>query len=89
MQPDLVWVELTKNVVELAAAIRVGHGLTTPDALQAAKCLQVDASNSFLSGDSASRRVDGLNVNVVARLRKHTHSPDLMRRGMQTRHESL
>ncbi|MBK7472756.1 MAG: PIN domain-containing protein [Betaproteobacteria bacterium] len=33
---DLVWVELTRDVVELAAAIRVRHGLRTPDSLQAA-----------------------------------------------------
>ena len=38
---DLVWVELNQNVVELAAAIRVKHGLKTPDSLQAASCLQL------------------------------------------------
>ena len=29
----VVWVELSKDVVELATAIRVKHGLRTPDAL--------------------------------------------------------
>jgi predicted nucleic acid-binding protein len=33
---DLVWVGLSKEVIELAAAIRVKHGLKRPDALQAA-----------------------------------------------------
>jgi predicted nucleic acid-binding protein len=66
VRPDLVWVELTRNVVELAAAIRVKHGLRTPDALQAACCLQLGADHLFLSGDAAFRRVGGLNVKLLA-----------------------
>ncbi len=62
---DLVWVELTKDVVELAAAIRVQTGLKTPDALQAASCLQLGGEHLFLTGDSAFRRVAGLNVKVL------------------------
>lgn len=62
---DLVWVELTRDVVELAAAIRVKHGLRTPDALQAASCLQLGSDHIFLTGDKAFRRVHGLNVQVV------------------------
>jgi predicted nucleic acid-binding protein len=65
-RPDLEWVELTRDVVELAAAIRVRHGLKTPDALQAACCLQLGANHVFLSGDSAFKRVTGLNVKVLA-----------------------
>jgi predicted nucleic acid-binding protein len=61
---DLAWVELTRDVVELAAAIRVKHGLRTPDALQAASCLQLGADHVFLSGDKAFKRVGGLNVRV-------------------------
>ena len=64
-RPDLAWVELTKDVVELAAAIRAKHGLRTPDALQAASCLQLGADHVFLSGDSAFKRVGGLNVRVL------------------------
>ena len=64
-RPDLVWVELTRNVVELAAAIRVKHGLRTPDALQAASCLQLGGDHLFLSGDSAFQRVSGLSVKVL------------------------
>jgi hypothetical protein len=46
-RPDLIWVELTKTVVELATLIRVRHGLRTPDALQAASCLSWALSISF------------------------------------------
>ncbi len=62
---DLVWVEPTRDVVELAAAIRVKNGLKTPDALQAASCLQLGADHVFLSGDKAFRRISGLNVKVL------------------------
>ena len=64
-KPDLIWVELNRDVVELAAAIRVKHGLRTPDALQAACCIQLGDDHLFLSGDSAFRRVGGLNVKVL------------------------
>ena len=64
-RPDLVWVELAREVVELAAAIRVKHGLRTPDALQAASCLQLGSRHLFLTGDGAFSRVGGLNVRVL------------------------
>ena len=64
-RPDLVWVELTRDVVELAAAIRVKHGLRTPDALQAASCMQLGGDHLFLSGDGAFKRVGGLNVKLL------------------------
>lgn len=63
---DLVWIELTKDVVELAAAIRVQTGLKTPDALQAASCLQLGGDHTFLTGDAGFRRVAGLNTKVLA-----------------------
>jgi predicted nucleic acid-binding protein len=66
VRPGLEWVELPQNVVELAAVIRVKHGLKTPDALQAACCLQLGADHVFLSGDSAFKCVAGLNVKVLA-----------------------
>lgn len=62
---DLIWVELTREVVELAAAIRVKHGLRTPDALQAACCLQLGSNHRFLTGDTAFARVAGLNVKLL------------------------
>ena len=64
-RPDLAWVELTRDVVELAAVIRAKRGLRKPDALQAASCLQLGADHLFLSGDSAFKRVGGLNVRVL------------------------
>ena len=65
-RPDLAWVELTRDVIELAAAIRVQTGLKTPDALQAASCLQIGAEHLFLTGDSAFKRVAGMKVKVLA-----------------------
>lgn len=65
-RPDLVWLELNRQVVELAAAIRVRHGLRTPDALQAACCLQLGPEHVLLTGDAAFRRVAGLNVRLLA-----------------------
>lgn len=65
-RPDLIWVELNKEVVELAAAIRAKDGLRTPDALQAASCLQLGPGHMFLTGDAAFKRVAGLNVKVLA-----------------------
>jgi predicted nucleic acid-binding protein len=62
---NLHWVELTKEVVELAAVIRVKHGLRTPDALQAACCLQLGADHMFLTGDADFARVTSLNVKVL------------------------
>lgn len=64
-RPDLAWVELTRDVVELATAVRVKHGLRTPDALQAASCLQLGPRHTFLTGDAAFRKVAALNVMVL------------------------
>lgn len=65
-RPDLIWVELTRDVVELATVIRARHGLRTPDALQAASCLQLGAEHLFFTGDATFQRVAGLNVRLVA-----------------------
>ena len=64
-RPDLLWVELSKDVVELAAAIRVATGAKTPDALQAASCLQLGQQHLFYSGDAAFERVTGLNLRLL------------------------
>jgi len=64
-RPDLMWVELSREVVELATAIRVRHALRTPDALQAASCLQMGPEHVLLTGDAAFRRVQSLNVMVL------------------------
>lgn len=65
-RPNLVWVDLTRDVVELATAIRVRHGLRTPDALQAASCLQLGSEHLFMTGDRAFRRVNGLEVLLLS-----------------------
>jgi predicted nucleic acid-binding protein len=62
---DLLWVELTRDVVELATEIRVVHGLRTPDALQAASCLQLVDEHVFVTGDAGFRKVSGLRCNVL------------------------
>lgn len=62
---DLIWVELTAAVVELATDLRGQHSLRTPDALQAACCLQLGDGAVMISGDASFRRVPGLRVVVV------------------------
>ena len=64
-RPDIVWVELSAQVVKLATEIRAHTGLKTPDALQAACCLQLGADHLFVTGDSAFRKVTGLKVRVL------------------------
>jgi len=64
-RPDLIWIELDRHVVELAAMIRARHGLHTPDALQAASCLQLGPEHVLLTGDAAFKRVTGLRVALL------------------------
>jgi predicted nucleic acid-binding protein len=64
-RPDIIWVELSRDVVELATAIRVKHGLRTPDALHAASCLHLGAAHVFLTGDAGFRKVSGLATRVL------------------------
>lgn len=62
---DLIWVEVSQNVIELATAIRIRHGLRTPDALQAASCLQLGSNHLMLTGDAIFERVQGLAVALL------------------------
>ena len=62
---DLVWVELGQTVVELGTVIRVKHGLRTPDALQAACCLQLGDEHIFFTGDAGFKKVNGVNVRLL------------------------
>lgn len=64
-RPDLICIELKAEVVDLATAIRARHGLKTPDALQAACCLQLGKDHLFLTGDTGFRRVAGLNARIL------------------------
>ena len=65
-RPDLIWVDLGRDVVELATTVRARHGLRTPDALQAACCLQLGPEHVLLTGDTTFTRVSGLRVRVLA-----------------------
>lgn len=64
--PDVSWIGLSRDVVELATAIRVKYGLRTPDALQAASCLQLGPEHLFLTGDRSFSKVSGLTTRVLA-----------------------
>ena len=65
-QPDLLVVELNAAVVELATQLRANHGLRTPDALQAACCLQLGPDAVMITGDAGFQRVQALQVHLVA-----------------------
>ena len=65
-QPDLLVVELGASVVELATQLRANHGLRTPDALQAACCLQLGPDALMVTGDAAFQRVQALQVHLIA-----------------------
>jgi hypothetical protein len=47
------------------AAVRVAHGLRTPDALQAASCLQPAGEHRFVAGDAGFKKVSGLSCRVL------------------------
>jgi predicted nucleic acid-binding protein len=64
-QSDLLWLELSAAVVELATSLRASHGLRTPDALQAACCLHLGPEAVMLSGDADFGRVAGLRLQLI------------------------
>ena len=65
-QPDLLVVELNAEVIELAMQMRANHGLRTPDALQAACCMQLGPDAVMITGYAGFQRVQGLQVHLVA-----------------------
>jgi predicted nucleic acid-binding protein len=65
-QPDLLVVELTASVVELATQLRANLGLRTTDALQAACCLQLGPDALMITGDAGFQRVQALQVRLIA-----------------------
>ena len=65
-QPDLLWVELTAAVVEKATRLRAQHGLRTPDALQAACCLQLGPEAVMVTGDADFRRIPSLQLRMIS-----------------------
>lgn len=62
---DLICIEMYADAVDLATAIRTRHGLKTPDALQAACCLQLGEDHLFITGDAGFRRVAGLHTRIL------------------------
>ena len=62
---DLLWQELSPAVVEQATTLRAQHGLRTPDALQAAWCLQLGQDAVMLSGDGDFERIAGLRLRLI------------------------
>ena len=65
-QPDLLWVDLTAPVVEQATRLRALHGVRTPDALQAACCLQLGSDAVMVSGDADFRRIPTLQLRLIS-----------------------
>ena len=63
---QLAVVELTAKVIERATALRVGHGLKTPDALQAACALELGGDVVFLTNDRRFRQIGGMRTEVPA-----------------------
>ena len=65
-QPDLLVVELSASVVELATQLRAKHRLRTPDALQAACCLELGPEVVMITGDAGFQRIRALQVCLIA-----------------------
>ena len=65
LHPDLEWVELSPAVVEQATHLRAEHNLRTPDALQAASCLQFAGDAVMVTGDAGFQRVPSLRLALV------------------------
>lgn len=65
---DLQWVELSPAVVEQATLLRAEHNLRTPDALQAASCLQLGSGAVMVTGDVGFQRVPALRLAILTSL---------------------
>jgi predicted nucleic acid-binding protein len=65
LHADLEWVELSPAVVERATLLRAEHNLRTPDALQAASCLQLGADAVMVTGDAGFQRVPTLRLALL------------------------
>lgn len=65
LHPDLEWVELSPAVVERATLLRAELNLRTPDALQAASCLQLGGDAVMVTGDAGFQRVPTLRLALV------------------------
>ena len=52
-------------MVDLATTLRAKYGLRTPDALQAACCLELGQDTVMISGDTDFERIAGLNLRLI------------------------
>jgi len=62
--PDVQMLPITQPVLEEAAKLRASTSLKTPDAIHAATAI-LNGYRSFVTNDSAFRRVTGLTVTVL------------------------
>jgi predicted nucleic acid-binding protein len=62
--PGIRWIELNLSIADQAARIRAEHNLRTPDAVQAATALQLNATG-FLANDALLKRLHGLDVFIL------------------------
>ena len=65
--PNLHWVELTLPVADAAARLRAEFNLKTPDAIQAASAMSLQATG-FISNDPAFKRLESLDVIILDEL---------------------
>ena len=62
--PNLRWVELTLPVADAAAGLRAEFNLKTPDAIQVASALALQATG-FISNDPAFKRLEKLDILIL------------------------
>jgi predicted nucleic acid-binding protein len=60
----LEWLAPTLEIADMGARLRAEYNLRTPDAIQAATSVNVDATG-FLSNDPDFRKVPGLEVLIL------------------------
>ena len=65
--PNLDWIAPSLEIADIAARLRAVHRLRTPDALQAATALHMQATG-LITNDSVFERVEGLQTLVLDRL---------------------
>ena len=66
--PNLDWMDLTLDIADRAAQLRVDYNLRTPDAVQLATALDSGATG-FISNDKLFKRATGLDVILLDDLR--------------------
>lgn len=65
--PNLDWIAPNLKIADLTARIRARHGLTTPDALQAATALNAQASG-LITNDRVFERIHAFDTLILDRV---------------------